>query len=347
MTRTIRPWPFWLYAAVSAVHVGAMVLGAEAFVYPTKLLLMPLLAFAAIWTLRDTRWKTAATLLVGALGFSWLGDGASLFFPFLADELPAMLACFGVAHLLYIWLFARHLRVRRTPGWALIYAVWWVATLAFLWPHLGALAIAVAVYGLVLGGTAALSTRGGQLTALGGALFLASDTILAMRLFLPAEMSAAIAGSWVMLTYTTGQGLLVYGAADMLRRAHSPPATMDAMTSSVRVDSWLWAVRVYKTRSAATTACRAGHVRVNGERVKAAHAVRIGDELRVRIAGFDRILIVRQLLTKRVGAPLAAEALDDHTPAREPVAMVAVRDRGAGRPTKRERRDIDRLRGRD
>lgn len=119
------------------------------------------------------------------------------------------------------------------------------------------------------------------------------------------------------------------------------------MTSSVRVDSWLWAVRVYKTRSAATTACRAGHVRVGGERAKAAQPVRIGDELRVRIAGFDRVLFVRQLLTKRVSAPLAAAAAEDRTPAREPVALVAVRDRGAGRPTKRERRDIDRLRGRD
>jgi len=116
---------------------------------------------------------------------------------------------------------------------------------------------------------------------------------------------------------------------------------------SVRVDAWLWAVRVYKTRSAATTACRAGHVRVNGEKAKAAQAVRIGDELRVRIAGFDRTLVVRQLITKRVGAPLAAVAAEDRTPAREPVAQLAVRDRGAGRPTKRERRDIDRLRGRD
>jgi len=116
--------------------------------------------------------------------------------------------------------------------------------------------------------------------------------------------------------------------------------------SAARVDAWLWAVRVYKTRSAATTACRAGHVRVNGEKAKAAQAVRIGDELRVRIAGFDRILVVRQLLTKRVGAPMAALAVDDRTPAREPAAMLAVRDRGAGRPTKRERRDIDRLRGR-
>ncbi|MDD7930268.1 RNA-binding S4 domain-containing protein [Microbacterium sp. NM3R9] len=122
---------------------------------------------------------------------------------------------------------------------------------------------------------------------------------------------------------------------------------MTASVAPVRVDSWLWAVRIYKTRSAATTACRAGHVRVNGEKVKASQSVKPGDELRVRIAGFDRILVVRQTLTKRVGAPVAATALEDRTPPREPTAMLAVRDRGAGRPTKRERREIDRLRGFD
>lgn len=115
----------------------------------------------------------------------------------------------------------------------------------------------------------------------------------------------------------------------------------------VRVDSWLWAVRVYKTRSAATTACRAGHVRIGGDRAKAAQTVRPGDEVRVRISGFDRILVVRQTLAKRVGAPLAALAYEERTPPREPTAALAVRDRGAGRPTKRERREIDRLRGRD
>ncbi|MFB8892636.1 RNA-binding S4 domain-containing protein [Microbacterium plantarum] len=122
---------------------------------------------------------------------------------------------------------------------------------------------------------------------------------------------------------------------------------MTASDAPVRVDSWLWAVRIYKTRSAATTACRAGHVRVNGEKVNASQSVKPGDELRVRIAGFDRILVVRQTLTKRVGAPVAATALEDRTPPREPMAMLAVRDRGAGRPTKRERREIDRLRGVD
>lgn len=119
--------------------------------------------------------------------------------------------------------------------------------------------------------------------------------------------------------------------------------------SPVRVDAWLWAVRQFKTRSAATTACRAGHIRVNGERAKAAQAVRPGDEVRVRIDGFDRTLIVRQTLVKRVSATLAAAAVDDRTPPpppRETVATVASRDRGAGRPTKRERRDLERLRGR-
>jgi ribosome-associated heat shock protein Hsp15 len=115
---------------------------------------------------------------------------------------------------------------------------------------------------------------------------------------------------------------------------------------TARVDAWLWAVRVYKTRSAATTACRAGHVRVNGDRAKAAQPVGPGDELRVRIAGFDRILVVRQPITKRVGAALVAEAMEDRTPPRDPTPAMAQRDRGAGRPTKRERRDIDRLRGR-
>jgi ribosome-associated heat shock protein Hsp15 len=112
------------------------------------------------------------------------------------------------------------------------------------------------------------------------------------------------------------------------------------------VDAWLWAVRVFKTRSAATAACRAGHVRVNGEKAKAAQAVRPGDELRVRISGFDRILLVRVPLSKRVSAALAATAMDDRTPPRDPAPVVAQRDRGAGRPTKRERREIDRFRGR-
>ena len=118
---------------------------------------------------------------------------------------------------------------------------------------------------------------------------------------------------------------------------------------SVRVDSWTWAVRLYKTRSQATAGCRAGHVRVNGERAKAAQPVHIGDEVRVRSAGFDRILVVKKLIVKRVGAPDAATAYSDLTPPPPPrseTPLAPVRDRGAGRPTKRERRELERLRGR-
>jgi ribosome-associated heat shock protein Hsp15 len=120
-------------------------------------------------------------------------------------------------------------------------------------------------------------------------------------------------------------------------------------SSRVRVDSWLWAVRIYRTRSLAAAACRAGHVRIGGERVKPAAHVQVGSEVRALTPERERILIVTALLTKRVGAAQAAESFDDKSPPlvrKETEPLLAARDRGAGRPTKRERRDIDRFRGR-
>ncbi|MCH6163701.1 RNA-binding S4 domain-containing protein [Streptomyces marispadix] len=117
---------------------------------------------------------------------------------------------------------------------------------------------------------------------------------------------------------------------------------------TVRVDVWIWSVRLTKTRSAAATACRAGHVRVNGERVKPAHPVRPGDQVRVRQAGRERVVVVSRVIRKRVGAPVAVECYADHSPPpppREAVAPAGRRDRGAGRPTKRDRREMERLRG--
>ncbi|SDS08089.1 ribosome-associated heat shock protein Hsp15 [Paraoerskovia marina] len=119
----------------------------------------------------------------------------------------------------------------------------------------------------------------------------------------------------------------------------------------MRVDSWLWAVRLTKSRSIATAACRAGHVRIDGVRVKPSAKVVTGS--RVSFRGADhrfRDVEVVQLLAKRVGASVAVAAYVDHSPPPPPpeaVAPAGVRDRGAGRPTKRERREIDRLRGRD
>lgn len=118
--------------------------------------------------------------------------------------------------------------------------------------------------------------------------------------------------------------------------------------SGVRLDSWVWSVRLFKTRSAAAAACRSGHVRVNGVSAKPAHLLRVDDEVRMRIEGRERIVVVTRLIRKRVGAPEAALCLIDKSPPpppREVLLSVPQRDRGAGRPTKRERRELDRLRG--
>lgn len=127
------------------------------------------------------------------------------------------------------------------------------------------------------------------------------------------------------------------------------PATTRGPAGPVRLDAWLWGVRMYKTRSAATAACRAGHVRLNGQPVKAAQSVTIGDTIRLRQPGRERILEVTGLLSKRVGAPEAVRHYIDHSRPPVPREMMAVpvRERGAGRPTKRDRRQMDRLRARN
>lgn len=120
-----------------------------------------------------------------------------------------------------------------------------------------------------------------------------------------------------------------------------------AKSAGVRVDAWAWSVRLFKSRSMASTAAKAGHIRINGVRAKPSQPVRIGDEVRV-MTDREHIVIVRELLTKRVSAALAASAFDDRTPALPPREERAVpvfqRDRGAGRPTKRDRRLLDRMR---
>jgi ribosome-associated heat shock protein Hsp15 len=118
---------------------------------------------------------------------------------------------------------------------------------------------------------------------------------------------------------------------------------------STRVDKWLWAVRLYPTRTAATDACGGGHVRVNGASAKAATTVRIGDRVTAHAGGRERVLEVVTVIDKRVGAPVAATCLVDHSapvPPKELAGGTFVRDRSTGRPTKRERRQLDRFRSR-
>lgn len=117
--------------------------------------------------------------------------------------------------------------------------------------------------------------------------------------------------------------------------------------ADARVDKWLWAVRVFKTRSAATDACRGGHVRVNGTSAKPATAVHVGDRVEAYVHQRHRILEVTRLVDKRVGAPIAAECFVDRSPPPPEDPLLAptfVRDPATGRPTKRDRRQLDRLR---
>ena len=116
---------------------------------------------------------------------------------------------------------------------------------------------------------------------------------------------------------------------------------------TTRVDRWLCAVRLHSTRTAAADACAAGHVKINGKSAKSSAPVRVGDHVRTRVGSRERIVEVVRVIDKRVGAAIAAECLIDHTPPVEPdelSAAIFTRDRGMGRPTKRDRRDLDKLR---
>lgn len=118
---------------------------------------------------------------------------------------------------------------------------------------------------------------------------------------------------------------------------------------STRVDRWLWSVRIFKTRSMATEACRSGHVAVNRAVTKPSTQVRVGDLVTIRVDGRDRVLEVARIIANRVGATIASECLIDHSPPppdREASMPGIVRDRSTGRPTKKDRRLIDQLRQR-
>jgi ribosome-associated heat shock protein Hsp15 len=117
----------------------------------------------------------------------------------------------------------------------------------------------------------------------------------------------------------------------------------------LRVDRWLWAVRLTKTRSGAAQACRAGHVQVNGVRAKPAATLKPGDTVRMRAGDRERVVEVVRLLETRVGAEPAAACLIDKSPPpppRDPLDRSGRRPPGMGRPTKRDRRHLDRTRGR-
>lgn len=124
------------------------------------------------------------------------------------------------------------------------------------------------------------------------------------------------------------------------------------MADEVRIDKYLWAIRVFKTRSEAADACKGNRVKVNGTEVKPSKMVRIGDRIEVRKAAIHYTYCVTGLIENRVGAQLVPQYAENLTPQSEidklkaPVETFFVkRDRGAGRPTKKDRRTIDAMWG--
>ena len=118
----------------------------------------------------------------------------------------------------------------------------------------------------------------------------------------------------------------------------------------VRIDKWLWSVRIFKTRSIATHAVKTGKVKVGEKVVKPSYLLRVGEEVHVKKEGFDLVFIAKALINKRVSATLAAPCYDNITSEEElnkykdwfiGKAAPERREKGAGRPTKKERREIE------
>ena len=122
----------------------------------------------------------------------------------------------------------------------------------------------------------------------------------------------------------------------------------------VRIDKWLWAVRIFKTRSLAAEECNKGHVSLGDVHVKPSRELKGGETIKVRIPPIERHYLVKQLSVKRMSAQMAAEFVEDVTPPETLALLNAVkaygyesRPRGLGRPTKRDRRMIDKLKEED
>jgi ribosome-associated heat shock protein Hsp15 len=125
---------------------------------------------------------------------------------------------------------------------------------------------------------------------------------------------------------------------------------MTAASEKLRIDKYLWAIRLFKTRSLATDACKAGKVKLNGQSIKPSYVVKEGDVFSIQKGVERKVIRVVSLLDKRMDAKSVAPYYEDQTPVEDTYSFKSVfhapmlkRDRGTGRPTKRDRREIDGL----
>lgn len=205
---------FLPYLLLSLLHLVVLYTGPDAAITISKALLMPALLVAVVVALRPVR-TTTEWLLLAALTASWVGD-VLLSFPGLF--VPGLLV-FLVAHVAYVALFLRLPAPStgvRLPAWTLVYIGWYGVFLTLLAGHLGSLLVPVAVYGAVLGLMGALAGGRGGIVAVGGALFVVSDSVLALGRFLPGY-EFALHDLVVMLSYLAAQGLIAWGVVSALR----------------------------------------------------------------------------------------------------------------------------------
>lgn len=204
-----------LFAFTSTINVKASADEPSSLFWATKPLLMPLL-IGYLWfaTRESGRWHDGQRLVVAALLFAALGDVA-LMIPGSAAFLVGM-ALFAGCHACYIAAFVRMAGRRALAGRpvvaALAYAGAVAAALAWLWPGLGALAVPMTGYAILLATMAATATAHGWRVGLGGALFFVSDLLIAVDVAGAAQMPGP--PIWVMLTYVAGQALIITGWAD-------------------------------------------------------------------------------------------------------------------------------------
>lgn len=194
-------------------------------------MLMPALLFAFLIAAPTLRTGTVWLTTLGIL-FSWFGD-VLLQSP---EQLGFLLGlgAFLVAHVFYIWVYLR-LGQGRPSKWTLLYLAWFAVLLTMFVPFLESLVAPVLIYGIVLGIAATLSSRVNRAVAFGAALFLISDTILAVDRFGPFELLRPPTDVAIMLTYLMGEGLIVAGIIMALRtrvehsRAESRSASIDRL----------------------------------------------------------------------------------------------------------------------
>ncbi len=224
LSRVARAWVAVLVVLVLA-HLAAQLTGAATTARVTQGLLMPALAAVVLTATRWPRGRRVAWTLV-ALGFSWLGD----VLPSAVGDDAAflvMVGCFLLAQGAYVVAFAPSVRrsvVHRRPVLLVPYALVLVTLVAVCTPGAGTLLAPVAVYAGVLVAMAVLATGLGRTGAVGGALFLVSDALIAVDAFVPSWHLAG-QGFWVMLTYAAGQALLaaaVVASNASERRAPDP-----------------------------------------------------------------------------------------------------------------------------